>query len=309
MTAAQQKFGTGVFYVLLANLGWSLSGLFVRLMPSLSGWQINCWRGFWMATALLVYAVLIHGRHTGRIFKVIPGYAMLWSAVCFAAGTTIYVVSLTLNTTAAVSVIGATSPLVTGLLSPWITGEKPGLLNWLAALIAVAGTAVIGWNGFSSGQIWALALCFGVPFTFAIQTLLLRRYRDIDMMPSICAGGFLSFVVAGLVSLSGFAGASAFDLSQHDFLLLMLMGPLQLSIPLIFYGMGARSVPAITLSLLAMMDALINPFWSWAFAGEVPDKYSVIGGGIILLAVLLSVLAQQWFQYKQIGQAVSDQLH
>jgi drug/metabolite transporter (DMT)-like permease len=300
MAAVTQKFGTGVVYVLLANLGWSLSGLFVRLMPGLSGWQINCWRGFWMATALLVYAVLLHGRETGRIFRAIPGYALFWSAVCFAAGTTIYVTSLTLNNTATVSVIGATSPLVTGLLSPWITGEKPGLLNWLAALIAVIGTAYIGWNDFSSGHIWALALCFGVPFTFSFQTMLLRRYRDFDMMPSICVGGFLSFLVAGGVSLSGLAGGSAFELSLHDFLLLVAMGPLQLSIPLIFYGMGARSVPAITLSLLAMMDAVINPFWSWAFVSEVPDRNSLIGGGVILIAVLMSVIAQQWFHRKHI---------
>ena len=137
MTDSKQGFGLGVVYVLLANLGWSLSGLFVRLMPGLSGWQINCWRGFWMAVALLCYAVVMHGRETGRIFNIIPRFAMFWSAVCFAVGTTLYVTSLTLNTTAAVSVIGATSPLFTGLLSPWITGEKPGILNWLATLIAL----------------------------------------------------------------------------------------------------------------------------------------------------------------------------
>jgi hypothetical protein len=38
----QQTYGTGVIFVLLATLGWSLSGLFVRLMPDLNGWQLNC---------------------------------------------------------------------------------------------------------------------------------------------------------------------------------------------------------------------------------------------------------------------------
>ena len=301
MTDSKNGFGLGVVYVLLANLGWSLSGLFVRLMPGLSGWQINCWRGFWMAVALLCYSILVHGSETGRIFKAIPKFAMFWSAVCFAAGTTMYVTSLTLNSTATVSVIGATSPLFTGLLSPWITGERPGFLNWLAALIALAGTMVIGWTGFQSGHVLALTLCFGVPLTFAVQTLMLRRYRDYDMMPAICVGGLISFVLASIVSISGWSGGSAFDMSIYDFLLLMLMGPVQLAIPLIFYGLGARTVPAITLSLLAMMDAVINPFWSWAFAHEVPDKYSIIGGAIILAAVLLSVIGQRWINQRQIG--------
>lgn len=299
MGTGRQGFGVGVFYVLIANFGWSLSGLFVRLINSsdenrLTGWQINCWRGFWMAVALLCYAVLRYGFDTGKIFNRIPRFAMFISALCFAAGTTFYVTSLTLVPTATVSVIGATSPLFAGLLSRWITGERPSIYAWLAALVAIAGTVVIAWNGIQTGQMSGLLLCFGVPLTFAAQTLLLRRYRAYDMMPAICAGGVLSFLVAGIVSLFSFAGPSAFDIDFHDFFLLMLMGPVQLAIPLVFYGLGAKTVQGVTLALLAMMDAVINPFWSWLFAGEIPERSSIIGGAIILLAVALSVAGQAW---------------
>ena len=40
MTAQQQSYMTGVIYVLMAEFGWSLSGIFVRLMPGLDGWQV-----------------------------------------------------------------------------------------------------------------------------------------------------------------------------------------------------------------------------------------------------------------------------
>jgi drug/metabolite transporter, DME family len=317
MGISRQGFGAGVFYVLIANFGWSLSGLFVRLMPHLSGWQINCWRGFWMAVALLCYLVVVHGRDTFKVFKSIPPYGMILSALCFAVGTTLYVSSLTLVNTATVSIIGATSPIVTGLLSRWITGEKPGIFAWVAALIAALGISEITFHVFTtlyatyiSGAVvssvapsvkeqvsyFALLLCFGVPITFAGQTLMLRRYRDFDMMPAIFIGGLLSFCLAGFVSSYGFswAGANAFQITGYDFFLLMLMGPLQLAIPLVFYGMGARSVPAVTLSLLAMMDALINPLWPWIFVGETPSNSTLIGCAIILTAVALSVLGQQY---------------
>lgn len=293
MAHRNKGFGAGVGFVLLANLGWSLSGLFVRLMPELNGWQINCWRGFWMAVALLCYLVFSYGRDTGKIFKTVPVFAMVLSALSFAVGTTAYVTSLTLVATATVSIIGATSPLFTGLLSPWITGERPGLIAWLSALFALCGMYVIAQHGVETGHVLGLALCFGVPITFAAQTLLLRRYREFDMMPAICVGGFLSFVLAGFFSV--FASTqSAFVINPHSFLLLMLMGPVQLAIPLVFYGLGAKTVPAITLALLAMMDAVINPFWSWAFVGEIPDRPAVIGGAIILVAVLMSVVGQRW---------------
>ncbi len=284
----------GLIYVFLATIGWSLSGIFVRLMPSLDGWQINCWRGFWMAVALLVYLIFTHGGNTLKRFDEIPFGIVMISALSFAIGTTFYIYSLTLVSTATVSVIGATSPLITALLSPWITQERPNVLSWISATLALVGILVIARAGFEAGSVLGLSLSFGVPLTFALQTLLLRRYRNYDMMMSICVGGMLSFVFAGLASVT-FGHNSAFDVSLHDFVLLMIMGPVQLAVPLIFYGWGAKSVPAITLALISMLDAVFNPFWTWAVVGERPEIAALIGGAIVLGAVMVSIFGGQYF--------------
>jgi drug/metabolite transporter, DME family len=290
MSDSEHRFSTGVGYVLLATLGWSLSGLFVRLLPGLNGWQINCWRGFWLAIALLCYLVVRYGRNTGERFAMIPIVSMVLSALFFATGTTFYVTSLTMVSTATVSIIGASSPLFAGLLSPWVTGEKPGILAWFSAALALAGMTVIARGGFETGHIAGLLLSLGVPITFALQTLLLRRYRAFDMMPAICLGGLLSFLVAGFFSVFSGATSNAFTLDWRAMGLLALMGPIQLAIPLVFYGMGARAVPAVTLALISMLDAVINPLWPWLFVGEIPERSSLIGGAIVLAAVLLSVV-------------------
>jgi drug/metabolite transporter, DME family len=292
MDATKQGLGAGVVYVLLANLGWSLSGIFVRSLPSLDFWQINCWRGYWAAFALLAYLVIAYGRNVPQKFRELPRPAMILSAFFFAVGTTFYVLSLTKISTATVSVIGATSPLFTGLLSPWITGERPKLVAWLAAVIALAGMVTIVYGGLQHGAlIWQL-FCLGVPLTFALQTLMLRRYRQYDMMPAICVGGILMFLSCGLISIFIDRSINAFTIDAQSMFLLMAMGPLQLAIPLIFYGLGAKSVSAITLSLLAMVDAVINPFWTWLFRSEIPEQLALIGGGIILLAVILSIIGE-----------------
>jgi drug/metabolite transporter, DME family len=287
-------FNTGILFVLLATLGWSLSGLFVRLVPHLSGWQINCWRGYWLAVALLIYLIFVYGRDLPQAFRAIPRVAFWASALCFAMGTTFYVSSLTFVNTATVSVIGAMSPLITALLSPWITGERPNAITLVAAVIAVLGAAYIGWSGFQAGNAAGMVLAFGVPFTFALQTMLLRRYRTYNMMPAICAGGFAAFLGAGLLpslfSLSGHPQTSGFDVDIPSIFVLALMGPLQLALPLIFYARSARSVPAVILSLLSMLDAILNPLWPWLFLGEPITRPAVIGGTIILAAVLLSIV-------------------
>jgi drug/metabolite transporter, DME family len=284
-----QTYARGVTFVLAATLGWSLSGLFVRLMPELSGWELNCWRGFWTGVSILCYLVVTYGNDTPNVFRRVPLVALFLSAGFFAFGSTAYVTSLTLASTAVVSVIGALSPLFTGLLSPWVTGERPGWAAWAAAVMALVGMTVIARDGLETGNWLGIAVSLLVPFCFAMQTLTLRRYRAFDMTPAICVGGFMAFLGAGLAGFF-FQAGGGFDVPLKYVGFLALMALLQLAIPLIFYAKGARSVPAITLSLVAMLDTVLNPLWPWLFVQEVPERAAFIGGSIILVAVLLSVL-------------------
>lgn len=287
----EQSFGRGVFYVILAVVGWSLSGVFVRFLPDLTGWQINCWRGYWMAVALLIYLVAIYGRDTPRRFAEIPWKGMVGAAFFFAFGSTLYVTSLTYASTAVVSVIGALAPIFTGLMAPWIIGERAGISAWIAAGMALIGVAVIGWDGLASGTLTGLVIALGVPICFAGQTVMLRRYRAHDMMPAICVGGFATFLIAGVLG-------GGFHVTLYEVLILALMGPVQLAIPLIFYGKGARSVPAVALSLIVMLDVILNPLWSWIGVGEEPGLSAFIGGAIILAAVMLCILGERVFAFR-----------
>lgn len=296
MGTSEQSYGTGVFFVFLATIGWSLSGVFVRIMPGLDGWQLNCWRGYWMAIALMVYLVAVYGRGAYRKFLDIPRVALFASALFFALGSTLYVSSLTMVSTATVSVIGATSPLFAALLSPWVTGEKPGIEAWIAAMLALLGVGVIAWDGLADGHsTLGLFLSICVPMAFAGQTLALRRYRNVDMVPAICLGGVMSFFIAGFLGFTAGHAGGGFDVGLREVLMLAAMATLQLAIPLVFYIKGAHSVPAVTLTLIAMLDAVINPMWPWIFVGEKPGEAAFLGGAIIVGAVLISVFGRKLY--------------
>lgn len=287
---SSQTYARGVGFVLCATMGWSLSGLFVRFMPELSGFEINCWRGFWTAVSILCHLVIAYGQDTLKVFRAVPRSALLLSAGFFAFGSTMYVTSLTLVSTAVISVIGATSPLFTGLLSPWVTGERPGLAAWFAALLALCGMGVIAWNGLEAGNVIGILVSLLVPLSFAVQTLVLRRWRAVDMTPAICLGGVMAFFGAGAAGFL-FQQGGGFDVPLKYVGLLAVMALVQLAIPLVFYAKGARTVPAITLSLIAVLDAVLNPFWPWLVVNEIPEDAAFLGGGIIVAAVLLSILA------------------
>jgi drug/metabolite transporter, DME family len=281
----------GLLLVLLATVGWSLAGLFVRLVPELNGWQINSWRGLFLALFLLAYLIAVYGRGWIDRFRAIPTTAMIACAGFFAAGSTLYVTSLTLTGTANVSCIGALAPLFVAAAGSVFLGERTGTATWIAAVVALLGAAIIFHDGLTNGTWLGSFVAILVALCFAGQTLVLRRYRRFDMMPSICLGGLIVFFSAALFT----GGLSA---SPAQIAVLALMGPVQLAIPLIFFAKGARHVQATTLSLIALLDVVLNPFWSWMGVGEAPTRSAVAGGAIIVGAVAMSILAGEKLNWR-----------
>jgi drug/metabolite transporter (DMT)-like permease len=103
-------------------------------------------------------------------------------------------------------------------------------------------------------------------------------------------GGVIAFLGAGSAGYL-FQAGGGFDVPLKHVAVLAVMGLVQLAVPLIWYTKGAKSVPAVTLSLIAMLDAVLNPLWPWLVVNEVPERAAFMGGSIIIAAVLLSVIA------------------
>ena len=119
------------------------------------------------------------------------------------------------------------------------------------------------------------------------------------MVPAICVGGLFAFLGAGTAGFLFDAGGG-FDVPPKYVALLALMALVQLAIPLIWYAKGAKSVPAVTLSLIVMLDAVLNPLWPWLLVNEVPERAAFIGGGIIILAVLISIFGSAWLKRSRV---------
>ncbi len=71
-------------------------------------------------------------------------------------------------------------------------------------------------------------------------------------------------------------------------LVLLLMGVVQLAIPMWLYMRGARHVAAVQMVLITMADVVLNPLWVWIVHREVPATSVFWGGAVILLAISLT---------------------
>ncbi|MFZ5791282.1 MAG: DMT family transporter [Pseudomonadota bacterium] len=281
-TLHHRDYAKGVVTVLLATVFWSLSGLFVRTIPDANVWQVTAWRAFAMSSALLVFLLALYGRGTVQRFRMLDRWALVGLAGFFAVGSTLYIVSLTLTSVANVACLSNLAPIFAPVLARLVAAERTGPAVWLAAALAVIGVFVIFGTDFAQGSALGNALSLIVAFCFAGQTVWLRRYRDIDMVPAVCIGGFVVFATVAVLR-----GGLAVPLETLG--LIALMGAVQLALPLILYSRAARWVPAVQLTLIALLDVILNPFWAWLAVGETPTREAFWGGGLIAAGVLVSV--------------------
>lgn len=282
-TSGQRDYAKGVLTILAATVLWALSGLFVRSMTTQDPWQIAGYRALSMTATVLAYLMVLHGRRTWGRFVALDRRALAIVATFYALGTTCYIVAVSNTLVANVACLTATSPIFAALLARLVLGERSGGIVWLAMILALSGIYIIFRQQIGMGGLVGNLVAIGAAFCFAGQTVTLRRYRSIDVMPAICVGGCIVFTVLLLVR-------GGRPLSPHDLLLILAMGVVQLAIPVILFVRGARHLPAVQIALISLLDVLFNPLFAWIGAGEAPTAGAVAGGGIIVAGVLLMVL-------------------
>ncbi len=270
----------GVALVIGATVFWSLSGVFVRWMPSVDPWTFNAWRGLGMGLTLLVWTLLHYGRGALALFRHTDPVAIVIAASFFAVGSSLYILAMQLASIAAVSCLGATSCLFAAVLARVWLGEHTRPVFYAAIAVAMGGVAFIalGESNASVSGLTGSIVALGMALCFAGQSVALRRYQALDMEPSMVVGGLGVFVlVAATVGLA--------PIATSTLLTLLLMGALQLALPMVLFMRGARHVAAVQMVLITMADAFLNPLWVWLVHGELPATAVYWGGALILGAI------------------------
>ena len=74
---------------------------------------------------------------------------------------------------------------------------------------------------------------------------------------------------------------------------LLLLGVVQLGLPYILYALALRHVRAVEGILLPMIEPVLNPVWVFLLLGETPGPLALLGGSIILGAVLFRAMGKR----------------
>jgi drug/metabolite transporter (DMT)-like permease len=199
-------------------------------------------------------------------------------AVSFAVSMLTFMIALRLTSVAHVLIFQAAAPFFSATLAWLLLGERMAGIMLLAIGTTVFGIGVMVSGSLAQGHWLGDALSLATCISFAIMIVLARVDRRVDMLPASCAATLL----AGLAS----AGFAQWPTSLSELVLMAAFGVGQMGIALLMFTAGVRLLPAADAGLLSVLEAVFAPIWTWLAVGENPGTRALIGGSIVILAVL-----------------------
>ena len=278
----KRRHATGVILVLAAGVMLSIAGITLRHIESASGWQILFYRSLTFCIVIALWLTLRYRARVGRAFVAVgrPGLVV---ALSLGLGSTCYVFALLLTTVANALFLISAAPFMAAVLGWIVLRERVRPATWLTMTVALVGIAIMVFHGVQSGRLLGNLVALGTPISFAIMLVALRRAGHRDMLPAICLAGVVGAAL-------GFAMSDTLVLSRHDLALCLFLGVFQYAGGFILITLGARYLPAAEVALISLAEVVLAPVWVWIGVGEVPAALTLVGGGIVLAAVVAQAL-------------------
>jgi drug/metabolite transporter (DMT)-like permease len=266
----------GRVFVALAAVAWSSAGLLQRELSVDVGSQL-AGRALFAFLGLLLYVALVERRRTLRAFTGMGrGGALV--VVLLAVSSASFIVALNHASVANVLFMQALAPMLAAALG-LLVGDPVGRRTWAAMGIALAGVAVMVGGPGSPGAL-GLVLSFAMTASFAAALVATRHHREVSMAPATCLSQLLVLAVAAPFATPSTAGA-------QDVSLLATLGIAQIGLGFVFLTIGGRLIPAGEVALITLLEIVLGPLWVWIVLSEQPSTATIVGGAIVLGAVLL----------------------
>ena len=267
----------GQIYVALAAIAWSTAGVLQRQLTVDTATQV-CGRAAFAGVALLGYVAIVERGHVVRAFRSVGG-AGIAVALCVAVASGSFIGALNHASVARVLFILAVAPVLAALLA-WATlGEPISRRTALAMLLALCGIAVmLGAPGEAS--LAGDGLAFAAALAFSAMIVITRWRRDVSMAPATC----LSQAILVVVFLPF---ASLGEISGGDVAWLAALGIGQIGLGFALLTVGARLIPAAQVGLITLLEVVLGPVWVWLALDEQPDTLTLVGGAIVIAAIVL----------------------
>jgi drug/metabolite transporter (DMT)-like permease len=269
----------GPILIFMGALSLSFGGLLVKSFEGSTLWQILFWRSLFFSLTVLAFLIISYKKKTFQAFyeSGLPGF---FAGIILSFGFCGYVFAMYNTTVANTNFIISLQILFLAIFGYFFLKEKISAITLTSIVLAILGVFLMVGNSLSPGELSGNLAAFTMPITFAVLIIIVRKFPTVDMVPAQFVAGISSCLI-------GFLLSNKLMISSHDIFLGFLAGFFQVGFGFIFITIGARSTPSAMVGVIMLSESVLGPIWAFLFVSERPSMFGLIGGSIILFAVLL----------------------
>ena len=271
----------GSILVIFGAVCLSFGGIIVKSFEGASLWQILFWRQFFFTIIVALYLLFTYKKNFFNSFykSGIPGFI---AGSFLGCGFAAYVFAMYYTTVANTLFIITTETIFLAFFGYIFLKEKINLITFISIVLGMSGVLLIVGSSLSiqtSEEFFGNIIAFIMPISFAVLIIIVRKYPNVDMIPAQFTAGIIAALIGYLV-------ASKLLVSPHDLFLGFIAGIFQIGFGFILITVGSQTTPAAVVGVLMLTEAVLGPIWAWLFINEIPPISVIIGGGIIILAII-----------------------
>ena len=273
----------GQIYVALAAVAWSTAGVLQRQVTVDTPTQVFG-RAVFAGAALLAYVAVVDRGRVIQAFRSV-GVAGIAVALCVATASGSFIAALNHTSVARVLFILAVSPVLAALLARVTLGEPITRRTVVAMALALAGiTLMLGAPG--EGNLAGDGFSFVTALAFALMIVITRWRQDVSMAPATCVSQAILVAV-----FLPFASPGA--IGGDDAAWLAALGIGQIGLGFALLTVGARLIPAAQVGLITLLEVVLGPVWVWLALDERPTTLTLVGGAIVIVAIVIQTRGAQ----------------
>ena len=275
-TNSRRQYLLGILAILGAAACWSTAGLLIKLidLPPLK-------IAFYRSLIAGIFLALVAGpsgwrRLERRSLLVILSYALV---------VNLFVVANKWTTAANAILLQSIAPVWVIAFGALIYRIRPR-----PADLAAVGGALLGILLVIADRVGATSLrgdlaALASSVFFGLLMLLMSRQRSTPLFHTLALGN----LAAALLTLPFIWPDLA--LSRRDLGILVLLGVGQLGVGYLLFAVAIRRLPALEVSLLTLLEPVLNPIWVFIARGERPGPLVLLGGAIVIAVLALHSIA------------------
>ena len=269
----------GYILCLLGGFFLSWGGLIIRSFETQDMWQILLIRSIFFVITIIIFLVLTYRKNTTEIIKK-SGFPAIIAGLFLSLSFVAYIAAMSMTTVANVVFIISTQTIFLAIFGYLFLKEKISLKGFISILLALIGMIIMVGNSVNQGTLLGNVISFAIPINFTILVMIIRKFPELDMIPAIFYSGIFSGIYGLFLS-------SSLTFSMNDIIMGFLLGVPQLAFGFICVTIGTKTTKALTVGLLMLLETIFAPIWVWIFLNELPPSSVLIGGLIIISAVVL----------------------